>query len=148
MKRLDAMPAKLEEMYALTMQRIENQFDNSEHADLAKRALLWVIHSEEPLTLGELRYAVACSDEDDLFDESSVVPEAILLSACAGLVIVEGKRNVARLIRACLVPFCVPPIYKCLRLYCKGRLGFHSCQGFPESALGACPRMHHLSQHL
>ncbi|KAH6908082.1 ankyrin repeat-containing domain protein [Coprinopsis sp. MPI-PUGE-AT-0042] len=98
MKQLDAMPAKLEEMYTLSIQRIERQFDDPDHADLAKRALLWVIYSEEPLTLEELRYAVACTPENEPFDETDVVPENILLSACAGLISTEGKRGTTRLI--------------------------------------------------
>ncbi|KAH6908086.1 ankyrin repeat-containing domain protein [Coprinopsis sp. MPI-PUGE-AT-0042] len=98
MKQLDAMPAKLEEMYTLTVQRIEKQFDDPDYADLAKRALLWVIYSEEPLTLEELRYAVACTDENEPFDETDVVPESTLLSACAGLISTEGKRHTPRLI--------------------------------------------------
>jgi ankyrin repeat domain-containing protein 50 len=99
MKRLDAMPAKLEEMYHLTIQRIENQFDDPDHANLAKRALLWVIYSEEPLTLDELRYAVACTPDNDPFDHTALVTEGVLLSACAGLISTEGRRKTVRLIR-------------------------------------------------
>ncbi|KAH6902893.1 ankyrin repeat-containing domain protein [Coprinopsis sp. MPI-PUGE-AT-0042] len=83
---------------AIFFDRIERQFDDPDHADLAKRALLWVIYSEEPLTLEELRYAVACTPENEPFDETDVVPENILLSACAGLISTEGKRGTTRLI--------------------------------------------------
>lgn len=101
MKRLDAMPVKLEEMYALTIERIEAHSEDPELADLAKRALLWVVYSEEPLTLHELRHAVVCTPDQDSFDGTALVPESVLLSLCAGLLAVEGKCNTVRLIRAC-----------------------------------------------
>ncbi|KAH6908083.1 ankyrin repeat-containing domain protein [Coprinopsis sp. MPI-PUGE-AT-0042] len=94
MKQLDTMPAELENMYSLTIQRIEAQSDS----ELAKRALLWVIYAEAPLTLEELRHAVACTPENDPFDDDALVPESILLSAFGGLISTEGKRDITRLI--------------------------------------------------
>ncbi|KAH6902894.1 ankyrin repeat-containing domain protein, partial [Coprinopsis sp. MPI-PUGE-AT-0042] len=96
MKQLDTMPAELENMYSLTIQRIEAQSDS----ELAKRALLWVIYAEAPLTLEELRHAVACTPENDPFDDDALVPESILLSAFGGLISTEGKRDITRLIPA------------------------------------------------
>ncbi|KAH6896156.1 ankyrin repeat-containing domain protein [Coprinopsis sp. MPI-PUGE-AT-0042] len=98
MKQLDSMPSKLEEMYALTIERIEKQSEDPELTDLAKRALLWVIYSEEPLTLQELQFAVACTPDNESFDGTALVSEDVLLSSCAGLLSVEGKRNTVRLI--------------------------------------------------
>ncbi|KAH6902875.1 ankyrin repeat-containing domain protein [Coprinopsis sp. MPI-PUGE-AT-0042] len=98
MEQLDKLPAKLDVLYEATFSRIEAQ--SEERAALAKRALLWVVYAFEPLSVDDLRYAVACDPKLDWHTPERLVPESLLISICCGLVTVEGdwSRRVVRLV--------------------------------------------------
>lgn len=87
-RALENLPSELEANYDETMKRIAEQ--SPETKDLAYRVLLWVSHALEPLSVNALRHALAVEPgmkslhEDDLDDVEA------LISACAGLVVVDG----------------------------------------------------------
>ncbi|KAH6879966.1 hypothetical protein BKA70DRAFT_1207238 [Coprinopsis sp. MPI-PUGE-AT-0042] len=92
MDKLDKLPAKLDMLYDEAFERIEMQPE--EHAALAKRVLLWVAYAYRPLTIEELRYAVASDPKVDWETPENLVPESLLVSVCCGLTVVEDKKDI------------------------------------------------------
>ncbi|KAH6903965.1 hypothetical protein BKA70DRAFT_1512804 [Coprinopsis sp. MPI-PUGE-AT-0042] len=93
---LNAFPTNIEEIYTKTWERILDQVPK--HSNLAKLALLWITHAHGEMTIDALRRAVATSPETHVFDPKRMVPEALLLSVCCGLVSVDEKTRLVRLI--------------------------------------------------
>ncbi|KAH6902805.1 hypothetical protein BKA70DRAFT_625107 [Coprinopsis sp. MPI-PUGE-AT-0042] len=92
MEQLDKLPAKLDVLYDEAFKRIEMQ--SEERAALAKRVLLWVTYAYSPLTVDDLRYAVASDPKVDWETQANLVPESLLVSVCCGLVTVEEKLRI------------------------------------------------------
>ncbi|KAH6879588.1 hypothetical protein BKA70DRAFT_1345395 [Coprinopsis sp. MPI-PUGE-AT-0042] len=95
-KTLEAFPAPIEEVYLQTWNRILNQ--SRENVLLAKQVLLWVLTATRSLTIEELEYAIATHPDTHLFDPERLVDEASLLRRCYGLVMVEEKSRLVRLV--------------------------------------------------
>ncbi|KAH6891566.1 ankyrin repeat-containing domain protein [Coprinopsis sp. MPI-PUGE-AT-0042] len=91
MEKLDKLPAKLDVLYDEAFKRIETQPE--EHAALAKRVLLWVVYAYRPLTVEEMRYAVASDPKVDWETPKNLVPESLMVSVCCGLIVFEEKKN-------------------------------------------------------
>ena len=66
------------------MQRIGDQ--SEEDVRLAKDILTWVHHAVNPLTIDELRHALATSEGDNEIDDEDLMDSEILVSICAGYV--------------------------------------------------------------
>ena len=97
---LEQFPPKLEDAYLLTWARIQRQAKS--HADLAARALLWVMYVKEEVGIETLRHMIATSTKTYTFEPKNMVPEAVIISACCGLVKVDRTSNRVRLVRECL----------------------------------------------
>ncbi|KAH6894818.1 hypothetical protein BKA70DRAFT_1199720 [Coprinopsis sp. MPI-PUGE-AT-0042] len=93
---LQAFPSDIEAIYANTWERIVAQAPKQ--SNLAKLVLLWITHSHHEMTIDMLRCAVATSPETYAFEPKRMVPEALLLSVCCGLVAVDEKTRLVRLI--------------------------------------------------
>ncbi|KAH6902857.1 hypothetical protein BKA70DRAFT_626113 [Coprinopsis sp. MPI-PUGE-AT-0042] len=94
MEQLDKLPAKLDILYDEAFKRIEEQPE--EHAALAKRVLLWVVFAYQPLTVGDLQYAVASDPSVDWASpDDNLAPESLLISVCCGLIGVEPHLDLA-----------------------------------------------------
>ncbi|KAH6894868.1 ankyrin repeat-containing domain protein [Coprinopsis sp. MPI-PUGE-AT-0042] len=93
---LQAFPSDIEAIYAKTWERILAQ--GPKQLNLAKLVLLWITHAERELKMDTLRQAVATCPETYAFEPKRMVPEALLLSVCCGLVLVDDKTRLARLI--------------------------------------------------
>jgi ankyrin repeat domain-containing protein 50 len=94
---LRGFPTDIHVIYAKTWKRICAQ--EGKLANLAKLVLLWITHAETELTIDTLRRAVATSPETYSFDLKRMVPEALLLSVCCGLVSLDKNTRLVRLIR-------------------------------------------------
>lgn len=81
---LDSLPKELDETYDQAMQRIQNQ-DEGQTA-LAHKVLYWISCSLRPLTVAELRHALAVEPGDCDLDEDGLYETELLVSVCAGLV--------------------------------------------------------------
>ena len=68
------------------MQRIDDQ--SEEDVRLAKNILVWVCHAVNPLTMDEMRHALAMSDleGEKQIDDEDLPDSEILVSVCAGYV--------------------------------------------------------------
>jgi hypothetical protein len=94
---LDRLPASVNATYDEAMERIRKQ--GEEDRDLADQVLSWIAYARRPLSLKELQYALAVSPEMIEMDCAAIVPESILTAVCAGLVVVDEKSSVIRLVR-------------------------------------------------
>jgi ankyrin repeat domain-containing protein 50 len=94
---LERFPEKLEDVYLQTWSRINKQ--PSEHADLAKRILLWILNAERTMSIAELRHALATSPDTFVFSPDRMVPKATLISICCGLVAIDQESGLVRLVR-------------------------------------------------
>ncbi|KAH6902536.1 hypothetical protein BKA70DRAFT_1112840 [Coprinopsis sp. MPI-PUGE-AT-0042] len=93
---LDGFPTDIEDIYTRTWQRIIHQ--GPKQLNLAKLVLLWITHAHGEMTIDALRRAVATSPETHVFNPKRMVPEALLISVCCGLVSVDDKTRTVRLI--------------------------------------------------
>ncbi|KAH6894848.1 hypothetical protein BKA70DRAFT_1199780 [Coprinopsis sp. MPI-PUGE-AT-0042] len=93
---LQAFPSDIEAIYAKTWERILAQ--GPKQSNLAKLVLLWITHANGEMTINTLRRAVATCPKTYAFEPKRMVPEALLLSVCCGLVSVDEKTRLIRLI--------------------------------------------------
>ncbi|KAH6903969.1 ankyrin repeat-containing domain protein [Coprinopsis sp. MPI-PUGE-AT-0042] len=93
---LEGFPTDINLIYMKTWERILAQ--PPKQSNLAKLVLLWITHAHGEITIDLLRRAVATSPETYGFDTKRMVPEALLLSVCCGLVSVDKKTKLVRLI--------------------------------------------------
>lgn len=84
-------------MYDATFKRIEAQTEDD--ISLAKRALAWLTYALRSLTIIELEHALAVSSDTETFDEEDITPEDLIASVCCGLVIIDKKSQIVRLVR-------------------------------------------------
>jgi hypothetical protein len=93
---LQHLPKDLQETYDEAMQRIDHQ--SSEDRELALLALTWVANAKRPLSVSELREALAIELESTSLDVDNFLDIDIILSACVGLIIVDDTVSVVCLI--------------------------------------------------
>ncbi|KAH6879709.1 hypothetical protein BKA70DRAFT_1576154 [Coprinopsis sp. MPI-PUGE-AT-0042] len=93
---LQGFPSDIEAIYAKTWERILAQ--GPKQSKLAQLILLWITHADGEMTIDTLRRAVATCPETYAFEPKRMVPEGLLLSVCCGLVSVDEKTRLARLI--------------------------------------------------
>jgi hypothetical protein len=98
-KALQNLPKDTDDLYDETMKRVEEQSEDPRK--LAYQALSWIVHANRPLTLKELQHALAVSSDLEMTElgSDSLVDENILTSVCAGLIIVEKRSSIVRLVR-------------------------------------------------
>ncbi|KAH6909343.1 hypothetical protein BKA70DRAFT_1188480 [Coprinopsis sp. MPI-PUGE-AT-0042] len=96
---LEQVPPGLQNMYQATIRRIEEQ--PKDRAEIAQRALLWLLYGRAYPASNRLPFlcrAVATCPETNEYDPDLVVTPKVLVSACCGLVVLENKSSVVRLI--------------------------------------------------
>ncbi|KAJ7271001.1 ankyrin repeat-containing domain protein [Mycena rebaudengoi] len=87
---LQSLPEDLEHTYDEAMERIEAQ--NKDDREIARRTLIWVAYAKRPLTLFQLQEALAINPDSKALDADSLLDMEIILSVCAGLVIVKASQ--------------------------------------------------------
>ena len=101
---LASMPQKIDELYKLTLERIQQQAGDD--GMLAMRILSWITHARRPLTVNELQHGLAVEHNDDedndlnapeLDTDNLLQPES-LVDVCAGLVIIDPMSQIIRLV--------------------------------------------------
>ncbi|KAJ7440422.1 ankyrin repeat domain-containing protein [Mycena latifolia] len=93
---LQHLPQNLNHTYEEAMNRIKNQ--NEEDRQLAIQALIWVAYAKRPLSVAELCEALAIEPDATTLDADNLLDISIVLSVCAGLIIVDEAMSVVRLI--------------------------------------------------
>ncbi|KAJ7249840.1 ankyrin repeat-containing domain protein [Mycena rebaudengoi] len=89
---LQNLPEDLEHTYNEAMDRIEAQ--SKEDKAIAQLALTWVANAKRPLSVAELLEAIAIEPNTKSLDREGVVEMVVVLSVCAGLVIVDQDGTV------------------------------------------------------
>ncbi|QGA16434.1 hypothetical protein EYB26_004101 [Talaromyces marneffei] len=82
--------------YKDAMERIEQQ--GTEKRDFAKNILAWITCAKRQLKINELLYAVAVEIGLPYLDEDNLSDMQYMISVCAGLVAVDEKSGIIRLI--------------------------------------------------
>ena len=86
---LKNLPSDLDSAFRSTIDRIESQ--PNPQKQLARKVLMWVVGSRRPLTIGELRCAVALKVESPEFNSEEKPTESTITSVCAGLLVVDKE---------------------------------------------------------
>ncbi|OAG39602.1 hypothetical protein AYO21_06246 [Fonsecaea monophora] len=87
----------LDRAYMDTLQRIQSQPE--EHSTLARKVLVCVAFSVRPLTLDEIRHALAVDEETKELDpEYDLDDPDDVISSCAGLVTIDSETQIVRLV--------------------------------------------------
>ncbi|KAF3020560.1 hypothetical protein E8E14_008094 [Neopestalotiopsis sp. 37M] len=93
---LDKISDPLDAVYELAMKRIESQ--DSGFAQLAKRAILWIVHARRRISTAEIQHALAIRPNTDAIDTNYCPTIGMVQSICAGLVIVDEDSDTVRLV--------------------------------------------------
>jgi ankyrin repeat domain-containing protein 50 len=94
---LEEFPSDIQAIYIKTWERVLEQ--GVKYTNLAKLVLLWITHAHGEMTIDTLQRAVAVSPETYAFEPKRMVPQALLLSVCCGLVSVDETTKLVRFIR-------------------------------------------------
>ena len=95
-RALENLPKELDDTYDQAMNRIQCQ--KRSKTDLANKVLSWVIFARRPVTIEELRCALAVEPGDSDLDEEGLPDSGYLLSVCGGLVMISGDTETVRFI--------------------------------------------------
>ncbi|KAH6876944.1 hypothetical protein BKA70DRAFT_218643 [Coprinopsis sp. MPI-PUGE-AT-0042] len=95
-KTLTTFPSDIEDLYRKTWQRILDLVPAK--ALLARNTLTWVVHATRSLTIEELLEAVATCPDTHRFEHDRLVREETLVGLCHGLVAVEERTRLVRLV--------------------------------------------------
>jgi Cdc6-like AAA superfamily ATPase len=93
---LNTLPKGLDDVYQEALLRIESQHEDD--AKLAKQILSWISFGIRPLTVTEIRHALAVEPGDTDLDEETLLDEDFLVSVCAGLVTIDQESGTIRLV--------------------------------------------------
>ncbi|KAI0885923.1 uncharacterized protein GGS22DRAFT_188212 [Annulohypoxylon maeteangense] len=94
---LETLPEGLDSIYEELMVRIELQ-NPRDHADLAIKVLGWIFYAARPLTVIEVQHALAIEQGDNYLDQDGIPSRDLLVSVCAGLVIINKNSNTISLV--------------------------------------------------
>lgn len=89
------LSTNLTQAFQSTIQRISNL--STARKDLAFRTLMWISHTNRPLTVTELQHAMALRLDTDL-DRDNFPSVRTLLDCCSGLVEVDYESSTIRLV--------------------------------------------------
>lgn len=86
----------LDRAYGDAMERINGQ--NRGSKKIALDILSWITFAKRPLTVLELQHALAVEVGQSALDEENILSTKFMLSTCAGLVTVDEKSEIIRLV--------------------------------------------------
>ena len=93
---LESLPVTVEATYDEAMKRIAAQIESDK--ELGERVLAWITYAREPLSLKKLQHALAVSPGMTEMDEDAIEDESVLISVCAGLVVIDENSSIIRLV--------------------------------------------------
>src|SRR3984885_15109292 len=96
LKKLPRGSQAYDQAYKDAMERIRGQVIDSQ--ELAKQVLLWITCAKRPLTILELRHALAVEIGEPELDEENLPEIEDMVSVCAGLVTVDEESDIIRLV--------------------------------------------------
>ncbi|KAJ7772855.1 ankyrin repeat-containing domain protein [Mycena maculata] len=93
---LKNMPIDLENAYDEVVERINWQSEDDK--TLAWRTISWIVNAKRALRVPELREALSVQSGDTNLDPDNLLDSDIILSSCAGLVVINAKDDTIRII--------------------------------------------------
>ena len=96
LKALPRGEGALHHAYGETLTRIESQLPG--FALLAKNTLMWLVYAKRELTIQELRCALAIEENSSELDADNLEDADEIITACKGLVILDHKTEIVRLV--------------------------------------------------
>lgn len=99
MKALKSLPTgsdAYDYAYSAAMDRINQQV--SGRSELAIKALSWITHARRPLSIFELQHALGVEVGENEFDEENVPQVEDIVSTAVGLVTIDEKSKIIRLV--------------------------------------------------
>ena len=93
---LERLPKKLDDTYTEAIKRILSQ--DEEDVQLAKRTLMWISCAKRPLSIIELQHALATKPEAKKLDPDSLPEKGVIVDVCSGLVAIDPKSEIIRLV--------------------------------------------------
>ncbi|KAJ6587435.1 ankyrin repeat domain-containing protein [Mycena vulgaris] len=93
---LQHLPTDLQQTYDEAIDRIKLQ--REEDKELGLLALTWVANAKRLLSVSELQEALAIEEHSTFLDLDNLLDISMILSVCAGLIIVDETLSVVRLI--------------------------------------------------
>ena len=93
---LQRLPEKLDDTYADAITRISSQ--DEEDVQLAKRTLMWISCAKRPLSIIELRHALATEPGTKELDPESLPDKDVIVDVCSGLVAIDRESETLRLV--------------------------------------------------
>ncbi|KAF8180051.1 hypothetical protein K438DRAFT_1420021, partial [Mycena galopus ATCC 62051] len=90
------LPKSIDDSYDIAMQRIEAQTE--EDRKTAHSTLIWVANAKRPLQVSEITAALAIEPGMKHLEKDNILDIQIILSVCAGLVIMDEQLKVVRLV--------------------------------------------------
>ena len=95
-RALDELPKELDTTYDQAWQRIHDQ--NADDACLAQQVLSWICLAYEPLNILALQQGLAVQRGDPAFDTEYLIEATLIISMCAGLVVLDQESQLVRLV--------------------------------------------------
>lgn len=86
----------LDKTYEQAIARIDGQY--KKYQELAKKILYWIAYAKRALSITEIQHALAVKIDTMKLDDDFLPEVEILGSVCAGLVIVDEKCDIIRLV--------------------------------------------------
>ena len=129
----------LDSVYGQTLQQIKEQKDDWPR--LGMEVLMWVSHAKRPLRIDELCHALAVDVEATDLDPQKIRLQDTVLGSCLGLVMVDKKTSIVRLIHNTLQeylsrPGILPNVHKILGETCLAYLNYHQVKGLSANNVG------------
>jgi hypothetical protein len=96
---LKQLPTELDDIYHAALERIYCQ--NTDDVLLAERVLSWIFFAGRTLTVKEMQHAIAILNlepEETRIDDEGMPDGNLLVSVCAGLVMIDKENGVIRLV--------------------------------------------------
>ena len=94
---LDDPPDGYDGFYERNMLRITEESDNNRASKLARKTLEWVVHAHRPLSLAELRDALAVDLNKAGFRKAARPDKATILEVTAGMIMIDFDDKSVRL---------------------------------------------------
>ena len=94
---LDDPPERYRDFYERNMLRITEESENTRASSLARKTLQWVVHAHRPLSLVELRDALAVDLNKAGFRKAARPDKGTILEVTAGMIVVDNDEKSVRL---------------------------------------------------
>lgn len=94
---LDDPPEGYDGFYERNMLRITEESENTRASSLARKTLAWVVHAHRPLSLAELKDALAVDLNKPGLRQAARPDKATILEVTAGMIMIDFDENNVRL---------------------------------------------------